>query len=94
MNALKKMAISFLLSRGVNAAQENIGKTLRGGVVALGAWTAAHGQTLSLDDQNTLVGAGLIVLGMVGSYARTWFAQYGADMNKAPAPNLPQPPTA
>lgn len=75
---LKVWLLNLLLSRGVSALQEYLGKTLRNTIIAGGTALAASGHPLSEPDQTTLIGAGMIVLGVGLDYARTWLANYAA----------------
>lgn len=78
MNALKKWALDLLLSRGVSAAQEYLGKAVRNGVVAAGAALTAHGVAVTPDMTTTVTGAGMIIGGLALDFARTWLANYAA----------------
>ena len=75
---LKAMILNFLLSRGINALQELLAKSVRHGVTTLGGALVAKGLMVSPTDQDTLVGAGLIIVGFALSYVRTYFAKYAA----------------
>ena len=63
----------FLFARGIGPIQEIISKAVRHGLTTFGGYLSAQGLATG-DDIATLQGAGVVLVGIALSIARTFFA--------------------
>jgi hypothetical protein len=71
---IKKMALRFLLGRGIGRLQELLSKSLRHGLTTGGGALVAGGH-MAQDDLTTVIGGAAVALGAVLSYARTYLSE-------------------
>ena len=67
------MALKFLLGRGIGPLQEIISKSVRHGLTTFGGYLSANGLATG-DDIATLQGAGVVLVGIALSVARTFLS--------------------
>lgn len=76
---MSKMVLKFLLGRGVGKVQEVLSKGVRHAFTTYGGALVGQGLITS-DDMGTLQGAGVILVGVALSLARTFLAKYAAKL--------------
>lgn len=73
---LKAFLINLLLSRGISAGAEFLGKLIRHGLTTLGGALAVYGLEVSGEEMTTLMGAASVVAGLVMSAVRIFASKY------------------